>query len=551
MPVINFGYRDLISLIGREMPAEEIIDIIPMMGADFHHYDPGTDEMGIEFFPDRPDLYSVEGVARSLRTFLGVEKGLKRYPLTNSNVIIKIEESVLAVRPYFVGGVVRDVRMSDEFIRSLMELQEKIHLTVGRKRQKVSIGIHDMDRVAPPYTYKAVDPESVSFIPLAKEKTMSMREILQYHEKGIDYAYILEGKKKYPIIVDRNDEVLSFPPIINGRLTTVTEQTKEIFIDVTGTDFNAISGVLNIVATMMAERGARIETIKVQGTKRLITPDLTPVEWDLDIKYANGWLGTKLSGEEMVACLERMGYDAKVSRNKLKVLVPATRMDILHPVDLVEDLAKGFGYSRFGTIKPEVYSIGSERPIERTSDMIRQMLVGHGYSEVTTLTLSSKKEQFEMMRLPVSEVVEILNPITEGHDCLRVSLLPSLLAILRKSKHRDLPQRIFEVGDVVIETKRRRHLAGVSTHAKASFTEVKSLVESVMRDLSARYSIGPCGIPSYIDGRSASLWVDDQTVGHFGEMHPAVITNTELSYPVVAFEIDLERALSGKLTKVI
>lgn len=551
MPVITFGYRDLINLIGKEMPAEELIGIIPMMGADFHHYDPATGEMEVEFFPDRPDNYSVEGVARSLRTFLGFERGLRHYHVTDSGIILKVERSVEGVRPYVVAGVVRDLTMTDELIRSLMELQEKVHLTVGRKRQKVSVGIHDLDAVRPPFVYKGVSPESVSFVPLAKEESMNLREILQRHEKGIDYAHILEGKSKYPIILDADNQVLSFPPIINGRLTTVTERTKNVFIDVTGTDLNAISGVLNIVATAMAERGASIQSVKVEGRRKMTTPHLHPAEWRLSVKYANQWLGLKLSPEEMASCLERMGFEARPEKGRLKVLVPATRMDILHPVDLVEDVAKGYGYARFGSKLPEVHSIGSERPIERTADLVRQMMVGHGYYEVTTLTLSSKREQFEAMRLPPREVVEVLNPITEDHDCLRVSLLPSLLAVLRKSKHRDLPQRVFEVGDAVIDAKRRKHLATVSIHSKASFTEAKSLAEGVMHDLALEFKVEPCDLPNYIPGRAAYIMAEGARVGHFGELHPQVMLAFELGYPVTAMEVDLDSAMKGRMMRLV
>jgi phenylalanyl-tRNA synthetase beta chain len=226
-------------------------------------------------------------------------------------------------------------------------------------------------------------------------------------------------------------------------------------------------------------------------------------------------------------------------------------MDILHPVDLVEDVAKGYGYERFGSKLPEVHDIGSERPIERTSDLVRQMMVGHGYYEVTTLTLSSKREQFEGLRLPPGEAVEILNPITEDHDCLRTSLLPSLLAVLRKSKHRDLPQRMFEVGDVVIDTKRRKHLAAVSVHSKASFTEMKSLAEGLMHDLAAEFVIEPCDLPTYIGGRGAYLVVSGDRVGHFGELHPEVIMAAELGYPVVVLQLDLQRIMRDRLFKVI
>lgn len=552
MPVITFGYKDLIGLMGREVPVDILLERIPMMGADLHHYDSEKEEIAIEFFPDRPDLYCVEGVARALRAFLGYEPGLKRYPVEESGITLYRDPSVENVRPYVVGGVVIDVEMSDPLIRSLMELQEKIHLTLGRRRAKVSVGIHDMDRVVPPFTYKAVDPEGISFVPLAKDEVMNLREILERHEKGIDYKFILEGKERYPVIVDRNEDVLSFPPIINGQLTAVTEDTKSMFIDVTGTDLPAISGALNIVATALAERGARIQTVVVEGNEEMITPDLKPAKWSLDPAECNSLLGLELDRGEICRCLRKMGYGCDDDGGDIiNVLAPATRLDLLHPVDLIEDVAKGYGYEQFGTQLPIVQTIGGERSIEKAANLVRGMMVGYGYFEVTTLTLSSAREQFESTRMKERNVVEVLNPISEDHTCLRVHLLPSLLSILRKNKHRDLPQRIFEVGDVVIDTKRRKHLAAISIHSKASFTEMKSVVEGFLRDCSLTSELVPAGLGMFVEGRDASVVVGGESLGYFGEVHPEVITGFGLGHPAVAFEVDLEKVLSGKLDRIV
>jgi phenylalanyl-tRNA synthetase beta chain len=550
MPVVTFSYDDLISLIGKEVSLETLMDRVPQLGADVHSYDEGTREMSIEFFPDRPDLYSVEGAARALRTFLGYESGLTRYQVEDSDVVLNLDESIKEVRPYMVAGVVEDITITDAFIRSLMEMQEKLHLTMGRKRSKVSIGIHDMDRVTPPFTYKAVEPGSVSFVPLGKTESMDLREILQRHEKGVDYAYILDGKERYPLLVDSRGEVLSFPPIINGVLTTVTEETKNVFLDVTGTDLSAISGALNIVATSMAERGGRIKRVKLQGTQQGMTPDLEPREWMLDVAATNALLGMELDAEGMAKALAKMGFEAAPAGEQVRVLAPAWRLDLIHPVDLMEDVAKGHGYENFGKSLPTQQTFGSELLVNKAADVARQLMVGYGYMEATTLTLSSVKDQFEKMRLPQGEVVEVLNPISEDHTCLRVSLLPSLMLVLRRNKHRDLPQRLFEVGDVMRGIKRRRYLAGVSISARASFTEVKSLVESIMRDLSVRCVIQPSSTGTYLEGRGADVMVNGACIGSFGEIHPQVIVDFELGYPIAAFELDLEAMTEGKLERV-
>mgnify|MGYP001267199827 FL=1 len=551
MPVINFNLEDLKSLMGTGMEDREVLDRIPMIGADFHDFDPVTKEASIEFFPNRPDLYSVEGLARALRAFFDIDLGLRTYDMSASDIVMKVEPSVRSVRPYVVGAVIRGVTLDDKSIRSLMELQEKLHLTVGRKRAKVAIGVHDLDKVRPPFVYKAVPPGSISFVPLAKEEAMNLDEVLERHEKGRDYRQLLDGKELYPVILDSRNEVLSFPPIINGRLTTVTEQTRNLFIDVTGTDHNTISGVLNIVCTSIAERGGVIETITLRGEEKGMTPNLRSKQWLLDVERTNAILGLDLEPLSMCQCLTRMGYSAEPKGHKVKVSSSPVRMDLIHVADVVEDVAIGYGYENFGDSKPVFRTTGGERRIERVADLVRQMMVGYGHWEVTTLTLSSMEEQFSKVPYPEVQAVEVLNPVSEDHNCLRVHLIPSLLTVLRRSKHRDLPQRVFEVGDVVIEAKRRRHLAAMSIYSKAGFTEMKSLAEGVMKELGVQCSLLPGDMEMFIPGRCAVIKVNGRTVGHFGELHPQVITAYELGHPIIAFELDLQDLTSGRGEKIV
>ncbi len=250
MPLVTFSYKDFINLLGYTIPKESLIERLPMIGGDFSHVD--GDELNIEFFPNRPDLTSVEGIARASRAFFGFKTGLQTYPLHPSDVVLKVDPSVKQVRPFVTTALVKNVTMTDELIVSLMGLQEKLHVGLGRNRKKVAIGVHNAEPVTPPFTYKAVDPDAVSFVPLAKDESMTLRDILHHHEKGVDYAHLLTSFPKYPLIVDANNNVLSFPPIINGALTEVTPYTKDIFIDVTGTDHKAIRFALNIVATALA-----------------------------------------------------------------------------------------------------------------------------------------------------------------------------------------------------------------------------------------------------------------------------------------------------------
>lgn len=518
---------------------EKLIEIIPMMGADIGKID--YTQMDIEFFPDRPDLYSVEGVARALRGYMGLEGGLAEYPVSKSNVKLIVDPTVNEVRPYIVSGLVRGVEMTDYFIQSLMDMQEKLHLTLGRKRMKTAIGVHDYRDIDPPFTYKAVDPESIQFVPLGKTETMDLEEILRKHEKGRDYAWTLEGFSRYPIIVDANNEVLSFPPIINGTITTVTEDTKDIFLDLTGTDMNSVNHALNIIASALAERGGKIESVEVvYPDESIVTPNFDPGKMDLDLEYLNSMLGTDISIEDAASHLEKMRFGTQINGDMITASIPAYRGDILHPIDLVEDVAISYGYMKFEPVLPESMTFGRPMDIIEFCGKLRTFMVGFGFNEIMSLTLSNEKEQFEKMGLEISDRAIALNPLTEDHTCLRVSLIPSLLSTLRVNRHRDLPQRIFEVGIVVPEKNNVYKLSGVAIHPKASFTEAKSIVEGILRAFDLEFSIEPIEHGSFVDGRSAEVVSKGESIGIFGELHPMVITNFDLSNPILAFELDVE-----------
>ncbi len=541
MPVINFNYQDLCSLIGEEVPKRTLIERIPMIGSDMHDTDGEEDDMSVEFFPDRPDLYSVEGLARGLRAFLDIEPGMYEYDVEDTDIDVFVDESVESVRPVFRCAAVFDVEIDDTLLKSIMEMQEKLHITIGRKRSKLAIGVHDLDKVTPPFTYKAVGPHDIRFVPLTKDEEWDLAEILEKHEKGVGYRHLLDGFEKYPIITDANGEVLSFPPIINGSLTTVTTSTRNLFIDVTGYDEKAVKGALDIICTSLAERGGSIGTVIMHdGGKEYLSPDFTPSSWKYSASKCASFLGLPLTPEDQVMSLRRMGMDALAEGDDVFVEVPSTRLDIMHEADLFEDVATGYGYENFGkTPKKLSQTTGGLMPITGLSESLRDVMVGMGFMEVTTLTLSNEREEYTISGLPELKPVTVLNPITEDHTCLRSYLTPSLMRIFRRNKHRDLPQRIFEIGDVVVDAKRRKHLCAMVMHSKTSFTEIKSYTEAVLREIGADYTIAASDYPTFILGRGAEIVVGGRTIGFFGEMAPKVITDFEITHPVIMFEMDI------------
>lgn len=536
MPVVTVNYYDLTSLIGKEIDREKLLTNLPMIGVSLERVE--GDEISIEVFPNRPDMLSVEGIARALRSFFGIEKGLKRYELNPPKISLKVDKSVKKIRPYIGGAVVRNVELSDELISSLMDVQEKLHFSIGKDRKKMAIGLHDFDKVEPPFIYKAVKPNEIKFIPLGMEEEMDLEEILERHEKGIAYAHLIKHSDVYPIILDKNGNVLSFPPIINGELTALNEYTKNIFIDVTGTDKQAVSSTLNIVATLLAERGGKIEQIELLDEEKIIIPDLSPHENEVEIDYIKKILQID-DKNEIKKALEKMGHDVEFSENKIKVYSPAWRVDILHPIDIIEDIAIGYGYERFEECLPKSMTFGEAHSLEK----IHQTMIGLGFNEIVTLSLSNPEKEFRNMELEKKDVVELENPISKEHSILRNSLIPSLLEILARNRHNDLPQQIYEIGDVVLfngkKAMQKTYLAGVKIDAKTGFTECKSIVEAILKNLGFKIEVEEKKHASFIEGRCASIIVNEKEVGYFGEIKPSVICNFGLEYPIIAFEIDI------------
>ncbi|MCL2296489.1 MAG: phenylalanine--tRNA ligase subunit beta [Methanomassiliicoccaceae archaeon] len=543
MPVINFKYSDLCALIGKDVPQELLVERIPLIGADMHQTEGFSEDMSVEFFPDRPDLFSVEGLARALRAFLDIEPGQKRYAVGDSGISATIEDPVLGVRPYFACAVIKDIIVTDDLIRSLMELQEKLHMTIGRKRNKIAIGVHNLDKVKPPFRYTAVRPNEVSFVPLNMTEKMDLKEILRSHDKGREYAHLLKGKERYPIIFDKNNDVLSFPPIINGALTTVTAYTRNIFIDVTGNDQKAVKGALDIVTTALAERGGRICSVKMASGH---SPDLREQKMRISVKECCRFLGIDLSENGIKEAIERMGMSVSFDGDEAEISIPSTRLDIMHKVDVFEDVAVGYGFERFGGTYISQQTSGELGPVTSFSDKMRDVMIGLGFTEVTTLTLSNQKDEFERSGLPVKTSTCVTNPITEDHTCLRSYLMPSLMRILRHNKHRDLPQRIFEIGFVSDEHRTTPHICGMVAASKTSFTEIKSIAEAVAREMGIEYKISSCGYRTFIEGRGAFISSNGREAGFFGEVSPKVITDYDMTHPVMFFEMDPSHIIDEK-----
>ncbi|MEW5955367.1 MAG: phenylalanine--tRNA ligase subunit beta [Candidatus Micrarchaeota archaeon] len=532
-------------LYGKKLSDEKLGELLPLVKCSF---DGATeDELSVEVTGDRPDLLSSEGVARALKGFTGVEKGRPELRLSPSELEFTVDKSVASVRPYVVSALVEGVSFDDDDIAELMQLQEKLHLTLGRRRKKVAIGVHDPAQLKPPFVYKAVRPTSVSFVPLGLETKMNLQEILTKHEKGIEYAFTLADASAYPIIMDSADQVLSFPPVINGVLTQVTEQTTDLLLDLTGTDFEACNTALNILCHNFADRGSKIKSVAIHyADGKKVTPETKPAVMHVSAAEAGKALGIKLSPKEAAERLQKQRLGALVEGDYVACEIPRYRADFLHPADLIEEIALGHGYNLFEPKRPSVFTKGETSELTAKADYAVELLVGAGFVEASTYVLTNQPKAAKAREQ--ADLVRIKNPVSADYDCLRSTLLPNLLETLSKNTHAPYPQKLFEVGEVVkrsdkadVKTSTEIHLCAVSAHANASLSEIASLASEVLRRLGTPAEFKELGSPRYIKSRAAHLDSGATHLGEAGEVHPAVLSNFGVMVPVAAFEARIAR----------
>lgn len=549
MPKYEVRHDDLERLVGKKLTVEEIEDILFDLKAELDDYEDGI--ITVDYSDtNRPDMWSAEGLAREMRGYLGIERGCPKYEVTPPKQEVRVDPSVQKIRPYIASAVVHDVNLGEAGYEQLIQLQDKVMLTYGRKRRKVAIGTHNADLITFPAIYTSARPEDVSFVPLWENREMTLAEILEHHEKGREYAYILEGLDRYPILLDSRGKVISFPPIINSNdIGNIGPDTRNIFIDVTGPDEKAVMIALNVIVAALVERGGRIEAVRVVYPDRtVVTPDLSPKTFKVNKSYAEKISGLRFSDSEFRDLLERARYDVvRVSGDEWTVRYPAYRADIMHQRDVIEDILIAHSYNRVEPKLPNFMTKGGASEYAKLEDAVKELLIGTGAQEIATFILTSRSV---IERAKHSPVVELENPVTETFSFVRPAILPTVMDFLSANTTEPYPQKVFEVGDVVVADEKRdtgvrteQHVAYALADSSVTYTDVRQVLEFLLDNLGVAYELRANDYPWYIQGRSAEVVSKNKVLGHIGEVHPEVLESFGIEMPVVAFELSLTKIL--------
>lgn len=515
----------------------------------------------IDLLANRPDNFDANGLARTINGYLEFDMGLIEYDIQPSEYQVIVDGSVKEYRPNIACAVVKNIEFSEASLKSIMKLQENIHWALGRNRKFASIGIYDLSKIEKNIYYKAVNPDKTKFIPLGysqdnQDNNMTLKEILLKHTKGMAYANLLEGFNKYPLLIDEKHTILSMPPIINSEFSKVTEKTTDIFIDVTGFNQEIINKALNIIVASLKSENDEVSigsvTIKYSDDE-IITPDLKPDEIEISYSNCNKIIGINISVNEMVKCLEKMRFKvASMHNDKLIVNIPCYRSDIKHEHDIIEEIAIGYGYKNIKPVMIESFSIGKAIEFEETVGKLRETMAGMGFLEVINLILTSQEIAYTKLNIPVpNNCVIIENPISNEQTILRTELLSGLLYTLSRNTNKELPQEIFEIGNVVFvdenkyeKTVEEKWLGCVICNSKVGFSDIKSVIITLFNDFNINWIVRELENNFYLKGRAAEILVDGKVVGHMGELNPDIITNFGINNPIVAMEINLTKVLN-------
>jgi phenylalanyl-tRNA synthetase beta chain len=561
MPTISINLKDFSHLLGRgAITAERVEAWLPLVKGELKDHDTATGELRIELQDsNRPDLWSCEGIARQIRIALAGKAAA--YPFFKTKRPAKrlmVSPGLEPIRPYVAACTAVGYRVTGEGLTQLIQMQEKLADIFGRKRRTVSIGLYRLPGIVFPVTYTLVKPDGARFTPLGFDEPMSLSEILSVHPKGVEYGPILAGHDRVPLLRDAEGQVLSLPPVINSReIGEVRVGDAELFVEVTGTDLFMVILTLNILASNLADRGAAIEPVEVvyPSATNLGKAVRTPLDFSkarsIPVKTIEAALGQSFGATPIARALTAYGYRAKPSRKTVIVKLPPYRNDLMHAVDVVEDVAISRGYGQFAPIMPSQFTVGGLSRVEQVSDRIRDLMIGLGYQEIISNILTSRQDLCDRMRLGDTEwsrLVEVENAMSQSFSCLRQWIVPSLLRVESASTRVFYPHRMFEVGEIAVPdpadaqgARTVTALGGLIAHAGANFSEIHSCLDLLLFYLDYPYTLEPVTHPSFLEGRAGRILSGGRAVGLIGELHPEVLEHWQVGMPCVIFELEVDQ----------
>ena len=554
MPVVNI-LKTRIKSVFPNKNIEKILVKLPFLGLDIEGID--KEKIRVEYNPNRPDFSSDTGIFRSLKGLLNETVGLPLFKYSYNKLYeITIDSEVKQIRPILLFFVAKNKKINSFILDQLISMQEDLHNGIARGRKKAAIGIHDLHAFEFPLIYNTRGKDS-SFIPLDQTKPFKLNEILSDIEVGRKYSTLLRNLHQYPTIVDRNNQIISFPPIINSNNTKINDKSNNLLIEITGTNLETCKSILAILAYYLYDEGYEIfsgiihDDNLTYSSLRILKDNTISI----DTNIIKSYLGLNLSTKEIRQILNRCRIDVSITNNrKVKCLVPSYRNDIINSVDIVEEVAIGYGIDNIeSTIPSFLISAGVRNEYFRKIDEIKETLTGLGFLEMVNFTLLDQNIStiFNAEDKELLQKIKVNESKSKEHEFLRTNILSSLIKNLSYNIHEEYPQKIFEIGKTfsfknkIVE---QWNLGVLIASNKSNYTEAKAIAQSIFKinfgkNISTRRNDNN---NLFLKGRCAEILYESKTIGFIGEVNPDLIAKFNLHIPLSAFELNLSSLLKSE-----
>jgi phenylalanyl-tRNA synthetase beta chain len=561
MPKIEVNEKLFYKQLGKNLNQAELTQVLEIAKAELSEINKEQGILKIELNDtNRPDLWSTFGLARQLKIYLGGKPLIYDFfstPAAQKEAdkrVIFVDMELKDIRPYIVAFTAEGPAIDEPLLIDLIQSQEKLCGIYGRKRKTIAMGIYRSEIIEYPVHYIAAEPLNTRFVPLGLEKELNLKQILEEHPKGIEFAYIVKDFSRYPFLKDNKGEVLSFPPIINSaEIGSVEVGDRKVFVELTGTDIHTLLLAASIAACDFADAGFVVKPVKVcypydtEYGREIVTPFYFQKPMPINIEYASKLLGQEISKNDATHYIKKMGNKILEDKDSILLIPPEYRNDFMHPVDVVEEIMTGCGMKNFSPLMAEDFTIGRLTEEEEFSRKVRDIMVGLGFQEMIYNYLGSKKDFIERMKITADTIVEIANPMSESYEIIRNSIIPNLLSSEAISANAVYPHSIFEVGKVIHKNKEENYgsttrncLAFLFSGREADFNDISAKVAAVFYYLSKQYVLKDVDDLRFIKGRSANIFYHEQNVGIMGEIHPEILENWGIQMPCTIAEIDLD-----------
>ena len=551
MPVVNI-LKTRIKSVFPNKNIEKILVKLPYLGLDIEGID--KEKIRVEYNPNRPDFSSDTGIFRSLKGLLNETVGLPLFRYSSDNLYqITIDPQVKQIRPIILFFVAKKKKVNNFILNQLISMQEDLHNGIARGRKKAAIGIHDLNAIEFPLIYNT-RAQHTSFIPLDQTRPFKFKEILSDLEVGKKYSSLLKNLHQYPTIADRNNQILSFPPIINSNNTKINDKSNNLLLEITGTNLETCKSILAILAYYLYDEGYEIFSGIIHDDKSTFSSLklLKDNAISVDTNIIKSYLGVNLSTTEIIQILNRCRIEVSITNNKkVKCLVPPYRNDIINSIDLVEEVAIGYGIDNIkSTIPSFLISPGVRNEYFRKIDELKETLTGLGFLEMVNFTLLDQtiSSIFNYEDKELLEKIKVNESKSKEHEFLRTNILSSLINNLSYNVHEEYPQKVFEIGKIfsfknkIVE---QWNLGVLIASNKSNYTEAKSIAQSLFQINFGKQIITRRNDNNnlFLKGRCAEILYESKTIGFIGEVNPDLITKFNLHIPLSAFELNLSPLL--------